>query len=186
MSDAASPAGGEGAASPGNAASHFSTEARGEPAGPGRYVNVDSIKPVEFLPGLGFRPVLGQRAMTNFVSFEPGSQAPRHVHEEEQIVIVLDGELTFDLDGDVRTMRKGDVALVPAWVPHGAWTTDSHCLEVDVFCPPRQSLLKLAEAQAAGADGAGADGAGVSAPGEPAPGEPAPGEPAPGESASGA
>jgi hypothetical protein len=34
-------------------------------------------------------------------------------------------------------------------VPHGAWTTDSHCLEVDVFCPPRQSLLKLAEAQAA-------------------------------------
>ena len=46
-------------------------------------------------------------------------------------------------------MRKGDVAVIPAWVPHGAWTTDSHCLEVDVFCPPRQSLLKLAEAQAA-------------------------------------
>jgi hypothetical protein len=43
------------------------------------------------------------------------------------------------------------VAVVPAWVPHGAWTTDSHCLEVDVFCPPRQSLLKLAEAHAAGA-----------------------------------
>ena len=89
------------------------------------------------------------RAMTNFVSFQPGTEAPRHVHEEEQIVIVLDGEFTFDLDGDVRVMRKGDVAVVPAWVPHGAWTTDSHCLEVDVFCPPRQSLLKLAEAQAA-------------------------------------
>ena len=102
------------------------------------------ITPVEFLPGLGFRPVLGQRAMTNFVSFEPGAEAPRHVHEEEQIVIVLDGELVFDLDGDVRTMRKGDVAVIPAWVPHGAWTTDSHCLEIDVFCPPRQSLLKLA------------------------------------------
>ena len=186
MSDAASPAGGEGAASPGNAASHFSTEARGEPAGPGRYVNVDSIKPVEFLPGLGFRPVLGQRAMTNFVSFEPGSQAPRHVHEEEQIVIVLDGEFTFDLDGDVRTMRKGDVAVVPAWVPHGAWTTDSHCLEVDVFCPPRQSLLKLAEAQAAGADGAGEPAQGAPAQSEPAPGAPPPGEPAPGRPASGA
>jgi quercetin dioxygenase-like cupin family protein len=136
----------------GDAASHFSSEARGEPAGPGRYVNVDAITPVEFLPGLGFRPVLGHRSMTNFVSFEPGAQAPRHVHEEEQIVIVLDGELTFDLDGDVRVMRKGDVAVVPAWVPHGAWTTDSHCLEVDVFCPPRQSLLKLAAAQAAQAE----------------------------------
>jgi len=132
----------------GDAASHFTTEARGERGGVGRYVNVDAVDPVEFLPGLGFRPVLGQRAMANFVSFEPGTEAPRHVHEEEQIVIVVDGEFTFDLDGDVRTMRRGDVAVVPAWVPHGAWTTDSHCLEIDVFAPPRQSLLKLAEAQA--------------------------------------
>ena len=144
----------------GDAESHFTTEALGEPAGPGRYVNVDSLTPVEFLPGLGFRPVLGQRAMTNFVSFAPGAQAPRHVHEEEQIVIVLEGEMVFDLDGDVRTMRKGDVAVIPAWVPHGAHTTDTHCLEVDVFCPPRQSLLQLAAAQQAQrADDAAADGA---------------------------
>jgi quercetin dioxygenase-like cupin family protein len=139
---------GAGATPLGDAPSHFTTEALGERGGTGRYVNVDTLEPVEFLPGLGFRPVLGQRAMTNFVNFQPGTTAPRHVHEEEQIVIVLDGELTFDLDGDVRTMRRGDVAVVPSWVPHGAWTTDSHCLEIDVFCPPRQSLLKLAEAQA--------------------------------------
>lgn len=132
----------------GDAASHFTTEALGEPAGPGRYVNVDAMTPIEFLPGLGFRPVLGQRAMTNFVSFEPGARAPHHVHEEEQIVIVVEGEFTFDLDGDVRVMRKGDVAVVPAWARHGAWTTDSRCVEIDVFCPPRQSLLKLANAQA--------------------------------------
>jgi quercetin dioxygenase-like cupin family protein len=130
-----------------DAASHFTTEALGEPAGPGRYVNIDSVKSAEFVPGLTFRPVLGQRAMTNFVHFEPGAEAPRHVHEEEQIVIILDGEMTFDLDGDVRVMRKGDVAVIPAWVPHGAWTTDTTCLEVDVFSPPRKSLLALAEAQ---------------------------------------
>ena len=45
----------------GDAASHFTTEASGEPAGVGRYVNIDTLTPVEFLPGLGFRPVLGQR-----------------------------------------------------------------------------------------------------------------------------
>jgi quercetin dioxygenase-like cupin family protein len=145
-----------GSGSLGDAASHFSSEALGEPAGVGRYVNVDSLSPVEFVPGLGFRPVLGQRAMTNFVSFEPGAVAPKHVHEEEQIVIILDGEMVFDLDGDVRTMRKGDVAVIPAWVPHGAWTVDTHCEEVDVFCPPRQSLLQLAEAHAA-AEAAGED-----------------------------
>ncbi len=163
MSDAAhQPAADEGS-SLGDAVSHFTTEPGGTPAGPGRYVNVDAITPVEFLPGLGFRPVLGQKGMTNFVSFAPGATAPRHVHEEEQIVIVLEGEFTFDLDGDVRTMRKGDVAVIPSWVPHGAWTTDSHCLEVDVFVPPRSSLLKLAEAQAAegAAEGDGGPGAGA-------------------------
>ena len=159
----------------GDAASHFTTEALGERGGVGRYVNVDAVTPVEFVPGLGFRPVLGQRAMANFVSFEPGTEAPRHVHEEEQIVIVVDGEFTFDLDGDVRVMRKGDVAVVPSWVPHGAWTTDSHCLEIDVFSPPRESLLKLAEAQGAGASAA-----------EQAAGEPAAGGQAPGDGAGGA
>ena len=132
----------------GDAASHFTTEAGGVAAHPGRYVNIDELTAAEFLPGLGFRPVLGHNAMVNFVSFEPGATAPNHVHEEEQIVIVLEGELTFDVDGDVRVMRKGDVAVIPSWVPHGAWTTDSTCLEVDVFAPPRVSLLKLAQAQA--------------------------------------
>jgi quercetin dioxygenase-like cupin family protein len=65
-------------------------------------------------------------------------------------VIVVDGELHFDLDGDVRTMSRGDVAVIPAWVPHGAWTTDSSCLQIDVFCPPRKTLLALAEEQQAG------------------------------------
>ena len=139
----------------GDAASHFTTEALGERGGVGRYVHIDAVDAVELLPGLGFRPVLGQRALVNFVSFQPGTEAPRHVHEEEQIVIVLDGEFTFDLDGDVRTMRRGDVAVVPSWVPHGAWTTDSQCLEIDVFTPPRQSLLKLAEAQSAGEQATG-------------------------------
>jgi quercetin dioxygenase-like cupin family protein len=137
----------------GDAESHFTTEALAEPTAPGRYVNVDSITPVEFLPGLGFRPVQGEKTMTNFVTFAPGAEAPRHVHEEEQFIIVIEGELVVDLDGDVRTLRKGDVAVIPSWVPHGAWTTDSPCLEIDVFSPPRQSLLKLAAAQEDAAGG---------------------------------
>ena len=139
-----------------DAASHFTTEAQGEPAGAGRYVRVDDIKAAEFVPGLGFRPVLGQRSMVNFVNFAPDTEAPRHVHEEEQIVIVLDGEFTFDLDGDVRVMRPGDVAVIPAWVPHGAHTTGTSCFEVDVFCPPRKSLLDLAGAGEDAPDGGSA------------------------------
>jgi len=68
---------------------HFSIEARGVPTEPGRFVKVADIDAVEFVPGLRFRPVVGERAMANFVSFEPNTVAPVHVHEEEQIVVVL-------------------------------------------------------------------------------------------------
>jgi hypothetical protein len=62
---------------------HFSSDARGVPKGPGRFVTVSDIDAVEFVPGLQFRPVLGERAMANFVSFAPHTVAPTHVHEEE-------------------------------------------------------------------------------------------------------
>ncbi|GGS33989.1 MULTISPECIES: cupin domain-containing protein [Actinokineospora] len=127
---------------------HFSTEAKGTPTAPGRYVTVGDIDPVEFVEGLAFRPVLGQSAMANFVSFEPNTTAPLHVHEEEQITIVVEGEFEFTLDGETRTMRAGDVAVIPPWVPHGAHTKDTTCRQIDVFTPPRTSLLDHARKQA--------------------------------------
>jgi quercetin dioxygenase-like cupin family protein len=126
---------------------HFSSEQAGTPTAEGRFVKVADISPVAFVDGLDFRPVLAERAMVNFVHFNENTEAPHHSHEEEQIVIVLEGEFQFNLDGDVRTVRPGEVVVVPAWVPHGAWTKDTTCLEVDVFNPPRKSLLEHAAAQ---------------------------------------
>jgi quercetin dioxygenase-like cupin family protein len=125
---------------------HFNTPAGGTPTGPGRYVDVAAIESVEYVPGLQFRPVLGEGSLVNFVSFDKHTEAPRHVHAEEQIVIVLDGEFEFDIDGKVRTMRTGDVAVIPAWTPHGARTYDTTCREVDVFTPPRATLIEHARA----------------------------------------
>lgn len=129
--------------------SHFSTEGAGTPTAAGRFVEVASIEPVEFVPGLEFRPVLGEATMTNFVRFAPHTEAPVHVHVEEQIVIVLEGEFEFSVDGEVRMMGVGDVAVVPPWVPHGAKTLAGTCYEVDVFNPPRKTLLDHAAKQAA-------------------------------------
>jgi quercetin dioxygenase-like cupin family protein len=137
---------------------HFSTEADGSPTGLGRYVDVSAIEPVEFAPGLGFRPVLGGSTMLNFVSFAEHTEAPHHVHVEEQIVVMLEGELDFDLDGEIRRLQKGDVVVVPPWVPHGARTADFTCLEVDVFTPPRQTLIEHARAQRDAADRGASEG----------------------------
>ena len=122
---------------------YFSLDQGLEPTGTGRFVEREDIDPVQFVPGLSFMPILGDRAMVNWVHFDPNTEAPLHAHEEEQFTIVIEGELEFEIDGDVRVMRPGTVAAIPPGVPHGARTGETSCLEIDVFVPPRKALLGL-------------------------------------------
>ncbi|GIF76923.1 cupin domain-containing protein [Asanoa siamensis] len=128
-----------------SAESHFGS-AGGTPTSPGRFVDHTTIEPHEILPGLNFQPVLGEKSLLNFVRFDAHAQAPVHTHEEEQVVLVLEGEIEFEIDGAVRVLKPGDVAVIPSWVPHGARTTGTPCVEVDFFTPPRATLLDQARA----------------------------------------
>jgi quercetin dioxygenase-like cupin family protein len=119
----------------------------GEGATGGAYVEVaKDVSAVELVPGLVFRPVVGEQLMASFVRFSPNTEAPVHTHREEQISVVLEGELEFDLDGDRRIMGPGMAVVVPPGVPHGARTHDSSCYEIDIFHPPRRALLELTQA----------------------------------------
>jgi quercetin dioxygenase-like cupin family protein len=116
---------------------------------PGRFVDVNAdIDPIAFTKGLTFQPVLGDRVMVNVVRFEPHSEAPVHIHDEEQVTIVVEGEMEFEIAGETRTMRPGQMAVIPPNVPHGARTKDSSCVEMDVFVPPRRALLDMLGEQA--------------------------------------
>jgi quercetin dioxygenase-like cupin family protein len=129
-----------------DAGSYFGADPSLRPEGQGRFLEIDSLPLVEFVPGLEFRPVVGERLMVNFVHYEPNTEAPSHTHAEEQVTFVIDGEFDFDLDGVVRTMRRGTAVHVPPGVPHGARTRDTACFEVDVFAPPRRVLLEALRA----------------------------------------
>lgn len=128
---------------------YFAYDRSAAPAGQGRYLHRERDVPsIEVTPGLTFRPIVGQGVMVNFVHFEPHTAAPIHAHQEEQITCVLEGEFEFELGGEKRMVRAGDVVVVPPHVPHGARTLDSECFEIDVFSPPRKGVLRLIEEQA--------------------------------------
>jgi quercetin dioxygenase-like cupin family protein len=127
---------------------YFLTEQGGEPAGEGRFVSLEAIEPLRFKDGLTFRPVLGDNVLVNHVSYEPNVEAPAHVHVEEQIVLVLEGELRFWIAGlEPRTMRPGDMAVIPSWVEHRALSGPNGCRQLDVFQPPRMQLLAALKAE---------------------------------------
>ncbi len=122
-------------------------EALPPPDRPGRFVDLATdVSPVSFAPGLEFRPVLGQGVLVMAVSFGPHAEAPRHAHDEEQITVVVEGELEFDLGDETRRLTPGMVVVIPPRVPHAARTRGTACLEYDTFCPPRRALLDLAGA----------------------------------------
>lgn len=116
----------------------------GEPSdAPGRFVHVDDLDPLTAVPGLEFRPVTTDTVMTNFVTFAPGSPAPMHHHVEQQIAIILSGELTFTVGAETRVMHPGDCAVIPSNVPHGGVAGPQGCTAVDVFTPPRAGIVGL-------------------------------------------
>jgi quercetin dioxygenase-like cupin family protein len=69
--------------------------------------------------------------------FQPAASFPRHVHDQEQITIVLAGQLTFDIGDDVCEMGAGDVVLVPGGVAHGLTAGADGAEIVALIIPPR-------------------------------------------------
>jgi quercetin dioxygenase-like cupin family protein len=121
---------------------YFAASEGAQGTGAGTFVTWEELSPIEMVPGLTFMPVLGENVMVNFVRFEPGTLAPLHWHDEEQISFVLEGELEFEVGGETRILRPGEAVVIPPNVPHSARTGEGPCLEVDVFHPPRRGLLE--------------------------------------------
>ena len=114
----------------------------GEPSdAPGRFVTVGELDALALVPGLEFRPIATDSVMANFVTFEPDAPAPTHHHAEQQIAIVLEGELRFTVGGEHRVMGPGDCVVIPPNVPHGGESGPEGCRVLDVFSPPRAAIL---------------------------------------------
>jgi mannose-6-phosphate isomerase-like protein (cupin superfamily) len=54
-----------------------------------------------------------------FVDFEPGSGPRLHRHEYEEVFVVHEGAATFTVGEAQVEAGPGDVAVVPAGMPHG-------------------------------------------------------------------
>ena len=120
-------------------------EATGTPEAAGRFVTVDSgdLPALTLAPGITSRPLIGSNLLASFVRYEPNSTAPPHAHVEEQLFILMEGEIELTLGGEARIMRAGDAAMIPSWVEHSARSLDAPAYQVDVFSPPRRAMLEM-------------------------------------------
>jgi quercetin dioxygenase-like cupin family protein len=106
-------------------------------------IHMDDYPSYEIAEGLFFRPVFAQNLSLNFVTFPPRSGFPSHVHSEEQVSIVREGEMEISIGQTARMVRPGDVIVFPPDVPHAGKTYEKACRLIDIFSPPRTGIREV-------------------------------------------
>jgi len=62
-----------------------------------------------------------ERSQTAVMTLAPGgaSSSEPNIHpKSDQVVLLVDGELTAEIGEETRRMRSGDIVIVPAGTPH--------------------------------------------------------------------
>jgi quercetin dioxygenase-like cupin family protein len=89
----------------------------------------------EFVPGVNIQAIGGEQVLVCRVRYDPGFGVPLHVHEQtEQVMVVIDGELTLTVAGETRTLRTGDTAVINRGVEH-AVGSESGCTFFEALAP---------------------------------------------------
>ena len=87
--------------------------------------------------GILRRVVTTAKATVTEYRFDPGATFPIHEHAEEQITLVLDGEITFTAAGRSRELNAGAWSVVPGEVAHGVTAGAAGARFLAIVVPPR-------------------------------------------------
>ncbi len=102
------------------------------------FASVNELAPLALMDGIRVRAVNGERITLGVFELEPGLRMPEHRHPNEQVGVVLRGELTFTIGGETRLRRPGDMWVIPPDVPHTVEQAgNAGCTIVESFSPPR-------------------------------------------------
>ena len=94
----------------------------------------------ELAPGVLARTFWGDKMLLSVVDLDPGAEVPRHTHPHEQGGMVIEGEVEFEIAGDTRLLKPGDIYVIPGDVEHWAKAGASRVKVLDIFSPVREEF----------------------------------------------
>lgn len=102
----------------------------------GRFEELLSEAPYE---GIDRRVLTTPEATVQEYRFGPGAQFPIHHHPQEQITVVLDGDVIFSARGERRSLGPGEWSVVEGGVPHGVTAGGSGARFLAILVPARNA-----------------------------------------------
>ncbi len=86
------------------------------------------------------RVISGKQGTLVYWTFKAGAHAAAHKHPHEQFVWMIKGQMDFRIGDEKRSMRVGDIAVIPGGIEHeGYFPVDSEA--IDFFAPVREDFL---------------------------------------------
>ena len=102
------------------------------------YYNPNERSPKELAPGILARTFWGENMLLAVVDLDANAVIPPHNHPHEQGGIVLEGELEFDIAGDIKMLHPGDLYIIPGGVAHSVKVGPEKARLLDIFSPVRE------------------------------------------------
>jgi quercetin dioxygenase-like cupin family protein len=110
------------------------------------FIQLKNLPVKELLPGFEGRMIHTENLTVAYFNIKAGSILPEHSHPHEQLTHVLQGQLEINIEGDIKIVEAGTVAVIPSNKKHsGRAITD--CMALDVFQPVREDYKKLVEGE---------------------------------------
>jgi len=114
---------------------------------PDQIYDLYNFQLTELAAGANSRLITGKNTQISFLSMDPGALFDRHIHPEEQMMLVLRGGCNeILLDGE-QSMAKNDVVLIPGNLVHGANVGPLGCNAIDIFWPARTDYTEKEKAR---------------------------------------
>lgn len=92
-------------------------------------------------PGVNAQLFSGQQLMVMHVLFAKDALAFAHAHHNEQLTIVLKGQIEFTLGEEKKVFKAGDALSIPGNVIHSALALEDTEL-IECFTPVRSDLIE--------------------------------------------
>jgi len=114
----------------------------------------DDVKTTELAGGIQRQVLTTRNLMLVRHIYPAGCAIPSHTHPQEQITVVEEGSLYYEVDGEGYELEPGDVISVPSNARHGGQNKGTETvITLNVFHPvleyllPEAKTLSLTEAQ---------------------------------------
>ncbi len=99
----------------------------------------DAVALEQVAAGVTRQVVHGEQQTLVRYLYQPGAVFERHEHPQEQITIVLSGQIEFTIGDKVVTLDPGELVVIPGGVLHGARVLGETVVESINTLSPRRT-----------------------------------------------